>query len=409
MATSQASVYRERPFLAVSLSHFFVDVLNNGRNLLVALLAVSLGLTNAQVGIALLLYNVGNALSQPLFGWLADRIGARLLVIGGLGWMIVFYAIASLAGDWPALIALTVASIGSGAFHPTGTMVASRTSVTYRSRITALFFMAGQIGLFLGPVLAGFMLDAYGRPGYILLPVLALTALASSWRWLNDAPPIHKIHAHVAAKTPVVTKTAPSASTTQLSRSGQAVSHPPHFWRRVIVLSLIILAGSTASIAIITFTPILFTEQGYDQSLIGWLSGLIMMGSAVGGVVGGTLGDRFAGKWVILLGLIGSIFPYYFFILASVPGQAGLLLLAGFFGGMPHTILVIMVQSLLPKQQAMASGLALGFMFFSGAVGSYFVGLIADNSGLAMTLQGLALLPLIAVFIAIWLPSQTHK
>ncbi len=392
MATSQAAVYRERPFLAVSLTHFFVDVLNNGRNLLVALLAVSLGLTNAQVGIALLLYNVGNALSQPLFGWLADRIGARLLVIGGLAWMILFYVIASLAGEWPALIALTVASLGSGAFHPTGAMVASRTSVTYRSRITALFFMAGQIGLFLGPVLAGFMLDAYGRPGYILLPILALTALASSWRWLLDAPAVHK-----------------KAEDTVVVVPETAVSHPPHFRRRVTVLSLIILASSTASIAIITFTPILFTDQGYDQSLIGWLSGLIMMGSAVGGVVGGTLGDRIAGKWVILLGLIGSVLPYYFFVPASVPWQAILLLLAGFFGGMPHTILVIMVQSLLPKQQAMASGLALGFMFFSGAVGSYFVGLIADRIGLATTLQGLALLPLIVVFIAVWLPGQTQK
>ena len=390
MATNQAAVYRERPFLAVSLTHFFVDVLNNGRNLLVALLAVSLGLTNAQVGIALLLYNVGNALSQPLFGWLADRIGARLLVIGGLGWMIVFYAIASLAGDWLALIALTVASLGSGAFHPTGTMVASRTSITYRSRITALFFMAGQIGLFLGPVLAGIMLDAYGRPGYILLPVLALTAFASSWRWLVDAPRVPK---KAEIKTPVEKET--------------AVPLPPQFWRRVTVLSLVILASSTASIAIITFTPILFTDQGYDQSLIGWLSGLIMMGSAVGGLVGGTLGDRIAGKWVILLGLLGSVLPYYFFVPANVPWQAGLLLLAGFFGGMPHTILVIMVQSLLPRQQAMASGLALGFMFFSGAVGSYFVGLIADRIGLAITLQGMAFLPLAAVLAAIFLPTKT--
>lgn len=391
MATGQAAALRERPFLAVSLTHFFVDILNNGRNLLVALLAVSLGLTNAQVGIALLLYNVGNALSQPLFGWLADRIGARLLVIGGLGWMIFFYTIASLAGDWLALIALTVASIGSGAFHPTGTMVASRTSMTHRSRMTALFFMAGQLGLFLGPVLAGIMLDAYGRPGYILLPILAITALASSWRWLIDAPAAPRLQP----------KPTPAPQT--------AVAYPSHFGRRVLIMSLIILASSTASIAIITFTPILFTEQGYDQSIIGWLSGLVMMGSAVGGLVGGTLGDRIQGKWVIVLGLTGSIMPIYFFVPAGVTAQAGWLLLAGFFGGMPHTILVIMVQSLLPKQQAMASGLALGFMFFSGAVGSYFVGLIADNIGLAVTMQGLALLPLIAVLIAVWLPSPAKQ
>ncbi|MCA9919396.1 MAG: MFS transporter [Anaerolineales bacterium] len=390
MATSQAAVYRERPFLAVALTHFFVDVLNNGRNLMVALLAVSLGLTNAQVGLALLLYNIGNALSQPLFGWLADRIGARRLVLGGLGWMIVFYAVAALAGDWLALIALTVASVGSGAFHPSGTMVASRTSITYRSRITSLFFMAGQIGLFLGPVLAGMLLDAYGRPGYILLPILALTALVGGWRWLYDAPPAAKAAANPTLAEPVVT------------------AQPPHFVRRILLLSLIIFASSTASIAVITFTPVLFTDQGYSPTLIGWLSGLIMMGSAVGGLIGGALGDRIAGKWVIALGLAGSVLPYYFFVPVSVGWQAIWLLLAGFFGGMPHTILVIMVQSLLPKRQAMASGIALGFMFFSGAVGSYFVGLVADRVGLAVTLQGMAFLPLAVILAAILLPSQTQ-
>lgn len=391
MATGQTIAFRERPFLAVSLTHFFVDVLNSGRNLLIALLAVSLGLSNAQVGIALLLYNVGNALSQPLFGWLADRIGARRLVIGGLSWMILFYAIASLTGDWLALIALTVASVGSGAFHPTGTMVASHTSVTHRSRLTALFFMAGQIGLFLGPVMAGILLDAYGRPGYILLPLLAMTAVAGSWRWLGGSDN----HSHTHAKAKAEPET--------------AVVSPDHFFRRVLIIGLIIFATSTASIAIITFAPILFTEQGYSPTLVGWLSGLLMMGSAVGGLVGGTLGDKLPGKWVIVLGISGSILPIYFFVPMRVTVQAMLLLLAGFFGGMPHTILVITVQSLLPKQRAMASGFALGFMFFSGAVGSYFVGLIADTVGLAMTLQGLALLPFLAVLTAVWLPKSAQK
>lgn len=184
-----------------------------------------------------------------------------------------------------------------------------------------------------------------------------------------------------------------------------AAPQPPHFLRRILLLSLIIFASSTASIAVITFTPVLFTDQGYSPTLIGWLSGLIMMGSAVGGLIGGTLGDRIAGKWVIALGLAGSVLPYYFFVPVSVVWQAILLLLAGFFGGMPHTILVIMVQSLLPKRQAMASGIALGFMFFSGAVGSYFVGLVADQIGLAITLQGMAFLPLAVILAAILLPS----
>jgi len=93
---------------------------------------------------------------------------------------------------------------------------------------------------------------------------------------------------------------------------------------------------------------------------------------------------------------LGAVLPLYWYIPMSGGAQAGLLLIAGFFTGMPHTILVLTVQSLFPGRRAMASGLALGFMFFSGSVGSYFVGLIADDVGLAVALQGTAVLPLIA-------------
>lgn len=387
MTVAQSSFIRERPFLAVAITHFFVDVLNSSRTLLVAILAINLDLSNAQVGMALLLYNVGSSLSQPLFGWLADRVGARWLVTGGMGWMMAFYALAATAGDWPALIALTVAGLGSGAFHPTGTMVASQISDTQRTRATSVFFMSGQLGLFMGPVLTGLLLGVYGRPGYLILPLLSFTAFMSGWQWLVQK----SVHAHAEEK--VIAKT--------------AVTAPPlAAARKTILLAIIVLAGSTVSISATNFAPKLFTELGLSPASVGWLSGLFMMGSAVGGVVGGTLGDRVAGKWVIILGTLGSVLPVYFYIPAAGAVRFILLLLAGFFAGMPHSILVLMVQSLLPRRQAMASGLALGFMFFSGSVGSYVLGIIADSVGLGAALQATAVLPVIAALCALFLPKS---
>ncbi|MEJ2747175.1 MAG: MFS transporter [Anaerolineae bacterium] len=390
MAVAQTSFIRQRPFLAVAITHFFVDVLNSSRTLLVAILAVNLGLSNAQVGIALLLYNVGSSLSQPLFGWLADRIGARWLVIGGMGWMMTFYGLAAMAGDWLALIALTIAGLGSGAFHPTGTMVASQISDTHRTRATSIFFMSGQIGLFVGPVLTGLLLGLYGRPGYLILPLLSFLAFMSGWQWLVQ----RSTHDHAAVKV-----------------KATAVSTPPSTanTRKAILLAVIILASGTVSISANNFAPKLFTEMGLLPGYVGWLSGLFMMGSAMGGVVGGMLGDRVAGKWVIILGTLGSILPIYFYIPAQGALRFVLLLLAGFFAGMPHSILVLAVQSLLPDRRATASGLALGFMFFSGSVGSYLLGAVADNVGLAVALRGTAVLPLIAASTALFLPQSDHE
>ena len=434
MTVNQITFLRERDYLAVSITHFFVDVLNSGRNLLVAILAITLSLTNAQVGIALLLYNVGSALAQPLFGWLADRIGARWLVVGGMGWMIFFYVVASLAGDWPALVALTIASLGSGAFHPTGTMVASQVSHSHRNKATAVFFMAGQLGLFFGPILTGIVLEQFGRPGYLVLPALSFIALASGWQWLIDRPVPHYAndvtpatlphsidHPHVRGNggTGELGRRGERMSTVQISPLTNKPTNSPtrklansqtrKLARQTFLLSIIIVTGSTLSIAAITFAPKLFTELQYEPGYVGLLSGLFMMGSAVGGVIGGALADHIHGKWVILLGMAGVILPVYFYIPLAGWERFVLLLLAGFFSGMPHTVLVLMIQSLLPGRRATASGLALGFMFFSGAVGSYFLGIIADKVGLGPALQGTAALPIIAILATLLLPHGVSE
>lgn len=396
MAASQAVDFlRQRDYIAVSLTHFFVDVLNGSRNVLVAILAVSIGLTNAQVGIALLVYNVGNALSQPLFGWLADRIGPRWLVIGGMGWMIFFFAITAVASNWVALIAVTIAGIGSGGFHPTGTMVASQVSHQHRNRATAVFFTAGQMGLFLGPIFTGLLLEQLNRPGFLVLPLLALIAFVSSWQWVANKN-------HVTNKRDHRHRDESAAATSLL-----ALLQPSRRLRRAVLLGLIILSAGTVGIAAQSFAPKLFTELGREAGYVGTLTGLFMMGAAVGGIVGGVLADRVNGRSVILLGTLASILPIYFYIPAEGIWRFALLAMAGFFSGMPHSILIIMVQSLLPHRRALASGLALGFMFFSGSVGSFLLGIIADSIGLATALQGTAVLPLIAAAAAFLLPKRT--
>jgi FSR family fosmidomycin resistance protein-like MFS transporter len=392
---SQAvSFLKNRPYLSVSLTHFFVDVLNNSRTLLVAILAISIGLTNAQVGVALLIYNIGSALSQPFFGLVADRFGPRWLVIGGMSWMIVLYAVGALAGDWLALVAITLAGLGSGAVHPSGTKVASETSQSARTQATALFFTAGQTGLFVGPILAGLLIEAYGRTGYLVLPLLALSAVIGSWRWVTNKQP---------QKEPITNKQSPLVSVKHTSS---------RLWKQkqtIFPLLVITVAVSTVAIATINFAPKLFTETGYRPSYVGWTAGLFMLGSAIGGVIGGMMGDRVGRRPVIFIGMLGAILPLYFYIPADDPWRFLLLFLAGFFTGMPHSILVLTAQSLFPGRRAFASGLTLGIMFFSGAVGTYLVGIIADEIGLANALQSLAILPLIAAFAGLFLPRKSAQ
>jgi FSR family fosmidomycin resistance protein-like MFS transporter len=288
-------------------------------------------------------------------------------------------------GGWGALVAITLAGFGSGAVHPAGTMVASESSVQARTQATGFFFASGQTGLFLGPILAGLVLEAFGQPGYLVLPMIALSAVIAAWRWISDR------------------------QYTTLERR-EAVESAPEEWqaeaRTLLPLIVVIATSSTIGIAIINFAPKLFADLGFSPLYVGWTAGLYMMGSAVGGITGGTLADRTNRRLPILLGMVGCILPIYFFIPAGDPWRFGLLVLTGFFAGMPHSVLVIMVQTLLPGRRAFASGLTLGLMFFSGAVGSYLLGVVADEIGLAIALQGLIVLPLTAILGTLLLPGK---
>lgn len=392
MTTRAASFLRDRIYVSVSLDHFFVDVLNSSRALLVAIIAVGIGLSNAQVGLVLLLYNIGSALSQPFFGLFADRFGPRWPIIGGVSWMVAMYSLAAISGDWLALTLLTLAGFGSGAFHPAGTKYASEASRHARTQATGVFFAAGQTGLFAGPILAGLVLDQFGRPGYLIIPALAGAALAVGFRWSAN----HGSYTGISAGT----EHQPSEILPDISR-------PSNFWRTLFSLMTIIIATSTVSMATINLGSKLFTELGYAALYIGLISGIYMLGSAVGGIIGGTLGDRRGRRLPILVGVLGAFVPFYVYIYAPDMARPALLLLAGFFGGMPHSVLVIAAQSLLPGRRAFASGLTLGLMFFSGAVGTYVVGIIADEVGLAVALRNAAFLLFIAASATLLLPNRS--
>lgn len=385
MASAQADFLGNRDYRAVALTHFFVDVLNSSRTLLVAVLAVSLGLSNAQVGLALIIYNIGNALTQPFFGGLADRVGPRNLVLIGLGWMIGFYVLAAVAGDWIAFAAITVAGFGSGAFHPSGTMVASHASVAARTQATSVFFMAGQLGLFAGPILTGLLLDQFGRPAYLVLPVLALTALIAGWRSLSRNPSDYGVVLAPAQPGP---------------RRRFALDVPSESRPQIIVLAAIIVCTGTAGIATINFAPVLFTEMGMAAGQVGLLSGLLLLGAAVGGVVGGSLADRFSGRQVIVFSMLLGAVPMFAYPITDGVLRLVILVLAGFLVGMPHSVIVLAGQNLLPGRRATASGIVLGFLFFVGSLGTFVVGVVADQIGLTAALQALAVMPVFAAAVA---------
>lgn len=384
---------RQPVFLAVAFSHLVVDILNGQIGLLLAVLSGPLRLSYANIGLVATAYSLTGAIMQPVFGLLADRLGSRWLAAGGVLWMAGFFALAAVTpGYWP-LACLVAASLGSAAFHPPGTLQAARAGARYMAGRVAtaasIFFLFGQSGLAAGPVVGGVLLEHLGKAGLLLATALALpVGLYSAWA-LQPAAVLEPARPAEGARPALRLRP----------------NEPDWAAFRVVIT----LAGlrTWAQAVTTTFAPKFFQDQGAPPTQFGAIVACFMAGSAIGGVAGGVISDRWGRRWTVAASLALSILPFFFFPIAQGAWIYGLAVLAGFFNGAPHSIFVALAQRALPGRAAFASGLTLGLMFTAGALGAYLGGLAADQVGLGVVLQGNALLALAGAALSLVLPDKS--
>lgn len=374
-------IFKERRFTASVIGHYMVDVLNGQRVVVFTYLAVTLGLSNAFLGLISSLYAIFGGIAQPFFGYLTDRFGARLLATGGILWMAFFYSIALMIPGPLALVFLILASIGSGAFHPAGAMQATLIGRVYLSGRVAttasLFFLFGQSGYFTGPLISGALVNTWGLKSLLIITAIAvLVGVFTSFALRN------------ALKSDKGTQTKQQAQSTGSSQF--------NFWP---FLLLIVVAGlqSWTQQNINTFFPKYLSDLGKNPAAYGLITSLFMAGSAIGNVLGGNLADRIKKQKVIFFSLSLSSIPLFLLPLTGITIWVyPVILLSGFLTGASFSILVVLGQQVFPGKEGLASGLVLGFLYSSGALGTLLTGSIADRFGLVPVFFLSAILALVA-------------
>jgi FSR family fosmidomycin resistance protein-like MFS transporter len=381
---------RDKLFSIVGLSHFAVDVLNGQRSVLFVYLAVALGLSNTQLGFFSTAYILIAALLQPLFGLFADRFGGRWAIAGGTFWIGAFFTLGLLTPGLPALAFFVLASLGSGAFHPAGTMQATLVGrARYAGRETtasSYFFLFGQTGLFVGPLLGGFMLQRGGPPVLLWLSGFAMLVGFIGFARLGRSAIL--LHEHLEIQPAA----APARRTTG-------------FW---LLFAALATTQSWVQQNMLVFLPKFLSDSGQNAAVYGLLSSLFIGASAMGLLVGGALADRFGKRRVAAAMLTVAVLPLTAIPLVGFSPWLYLLIpLAGLFAGSTHTIVVVLAQRYIPGGMAMTSGLILGFIFASGALGVLLSGYIADAFGVVSIFWLTAGLAFLAAILALSLRRNT--
>ena len=385
---------QKKSLIAVVVSHFTVDYTGQVTAMMYPILVITLGLTYTNVGLAAALYMSVNGISQPIFGYLGDRIGPRYLV--ALGLLIHGTAIALVARVWnfeSLLVLLVVGAVGSGMFHPLATGIASRSARRRKGTAMGVFFIGGNAGFALSPIVSAVALKAMGLDYALLLIAPAILAAGFFLLLTRNSDPAMR---------------SPASPAMEASRPvDSAAASDGGIIPGVVALVPVMLLRGLAFGGLTVFIPLLYRGAGLAVEATGLALSLFLGGVALGTFIGGVLADRF-GKKPVVVGTLLVATPFVLLI-SSEPGSMFTLLatfIAGLMIGSSQTPTVMAVQEYMPRLLGAASGLALGFTFGSQAAGQALTGVLGDSLGLSAALSWLALAPALAVLAGLFLPGR---
>ena len=211
------------------------------------------------VGLLLALFAAAPVLLALHAGRLADRLGyhrpVHIAVVLTLSGALLALGSTFVAGDWHFAL-LCIAAMATGAGTNMGMLTIQRTAglaaqdSTERVRIFSWLGVAPSFSNVVGPVAAGFMIDAYGfRAAYALLLLMPLATLLSA----RAVPRLAPAGAHAAAA----------------GRNAWSLLRAPGIKRLLAVNWLLSMCWDVHTFAV----PVLGFERGYKAATIGLILG----------------------------------------------------------------------------------------------------------------------------------------
>jgi FSR family fosmidomycin resistance protein-like MFS transporter len=383
-APGRLDVVRNRPLLTLMLGHLTVDMYAGVLPVLYPLLTEKFDLKLSTVGFVALAYSGMASLSQPLFGWIADRYGTRLIGLC-LMWTASMFAVLGFAPNFHTLMMLAaLAGIGSGAYHPMGALNASAViSEAQRNTAMSIYVTGGTLGIAIGPLIGAALFALLGVHGTVAMIVPGLSIAL----WL------------------LVEMRTISRRLVRRPRTAAAAPPPIPVGPLTVVIGMMMLRSWTM-FGIQSFIPTWYKDLGYHAAFYGSLATTLLLTSALGTIGSGSLADRYGRRILLMTSSVLSVPCILLF--AQFPGWPafGSAALIGLLAASTGPLLLVIGQQLMAGRAGMASGLILGVGFVMGAIGVPLMGAIADAHGIQNAMRFQALVAAGTIVLAWFLPTE---
>jgi FSR family fosmidomycin resistance protein-like MFS transporter len=270
-------------------------------------------------------------------------------------------------------------------FHPQASAQATLGIAANRQKWFAVFISAGTLGMALGPAYFALVLERF--------PIESA--------WLGAIPGV------AIAAMLLVWLPGPGAEAASVRKR---VDWTPlaAVWKPLSLLYALVFIRSIVQVTYAqSLVLYLSRERGFTFTQSTFALSLYLTAGALGGFVGGHLADRFGGRRVIMISMIGCVpFLCLFFLATGTLALVGLAL-GGLFLLFTIPVNVVMAQELVPSQAGTVSALMMGFAW--GMAGLIFIpltGWVADHTSMNTALSALSLFPVLGFFLTLKLPKN---
>lgn len=286
------------------LGHFTHHLVTAIHVPLLPLLRDQFSLDYFRAGLLVSAFSLVYGVAQLPTGWIADRLGRRLLItLGFAGMALAAFAIGLARDFYQVVIFLGLVGLLGGSYHPSAPpLISEAVPQETRGRALGIHLIGGSVGFSLAPLAAGFLASQWTwRGAFMVLAIpTGLTSLLF-WRFIRER--------RVSA-SPALAGGEQGSAWALLRSLG-------------LLVGVAILAQATTT-GVNSFLPIyLVDKHGVSPLRAGMFLSLVYGAGLVAAPLGGALSDRVGRKPVILSSALATGLLVY--LLTVLPMGVGLM------------------------------------------------------------------------------------
>jgi MFS transporter, FSR family, fosmidomycin resistance protein len=379
-------------FIFATSSHAITDLYASFIIGLIPVFALKFNLSLFMISILTSTSSISGSLTQPVFGYLADKYGYRYFLLAGPLFSAVFISLMPIMPSYYlVIIFLFLGNLSIAAFHPSNASISGHFGGRRKGLGSAVISFSGTFGYSMGSI---FVILIVEKMGIRFTPLAMIPGVLMTLIMIKYMPGFSLVN-----KNKIKIK---------------FFEKIINFNKIKIILLIIIFIASLGRdlmwLALLTFMPVYYTNAKISLTNIGYILMLFNLIGATGSLLAGFYWDRIEKKLYLLQAGIFIALPFLYFTFKTHGIISIILFLFGGFFIISTLLPCIRIShEILPSNIGLASSLVMGLSTGSAAVIMIGVGKIADYTGIVKIIDYLLILPAISFFLLFFLPFLYRK